>query len=198
MRMRTVLTLGALAWLSGAASALAQDVTEETHPTPDGSRVLEQSIVVPATPEQLWPLFTTSEGLMSWAVPMARVDFGLGGVWESSYDSSAEPGDPANIRNRFLAFVPLRMIAIQAEQAPPDFPHVDLLDELFSVIEFTEVSPGRTRVSVAGVGYREGGGWDVLYEHFRSGNRWTLEQLHRRITEGPVDWSDVETGGDPG
>jgi uncharacterized protein YndB with AHSA1/START domain len=169
----------------GVGDAHGQEVRDSIWVAPDGSRVLQQSLELPVSVEVLWPLFTTSEGVMSWAVPMAEVDFRLGGIWESSYAPGARPGDPGNIRNRFLAFLPYRMITLQAEQAPPDFPFPELLSELFTVVEFEPLAGGGTRVTLSGVGYRDGEGWDALQEHFAAGNRWTLEQLHARVTR---DW----------
>jgi uncharacterized protein YndB with AHSA1/START domain len=143
---------------------------------------------VPAGPADVWEALTTTAGVTSWAVPVADVDFRLGGVWESSYRLDARIGDPGNIRNRFLSYLPLRMVAMQAIDAPPGFPHADLLADLFTVIELEELAPDRTRVTVSGVGYREGEGFDVLYRHFDTGNAWTLEKLRTRFAEGPVDW----------
>jgi activator of Hsp90 ATPase-like protein len=156
---------------------------------PDGSRVLRQSVLVRASLREAWDAFTTSEGVRAWAVPVAQVDFRLGGIWESSYDRSAKIGDPANIRNKFIAFVPLRMVAIQAVQSPPGFKHAELLPEIFHVIELEEAGEGNVRITISGVGYRSGEGYDALYTHFEKGNAWSLGKLQRRFAEGPIDWS---------
>lgn len=158
---------------------------------PDGGRVLRQSIEVPASLPEVWRALTTTEGIRSWAVPVAEVDFRLGGIWESSYRLDARIGDPDNIRNRFISYLPMKMISIQAVQAPPGFPHPELLSELFSVIELEELAPDRVRVTISGVGYRQGGGYDEIYRHFDAGNAWSLEQLRKRFVEGPVDWEKV-------
>lgn len=173
------------------ACALAQPgVTTREYRSDDGSRVLVQSLVIDAPVEAVWQVFTTSEGWESWAVPFARIDFRVDGVIETSYDPEATPGAAGNIRNRILSYLPYRMLAIQATQAPPDFPHADLLPSLHSVFEFEPAAPGRTRVTVSGVGYREGEGYDALLGFFRQGNAWTFERLVRRFEEGPVDWSE--------
>jgi uncharacterized protein YndB with AHSA1/START domain len=155
----------------------------------DGSRVLRHEIVVEAPLEAVWQAFTTSEGWMSWAVPFAHVDFRVGGLIETSYDPSAGRGNPANIHNRILSFLPMRMLSFQAVKAPPGFPHADLLPNLHSVVEFEAVGDDRTRVSISGVGYRAGEDYAQLYEYFRSGNAWSFEQLNRRFTHGPAGWS---------
>lgn len=175
-------------------TARGQDVANTSYVAPDGTRVLQQSIVVPAALEDVWHAFTTTDGIRSWAVPVADVDFRLGGIWESSYDRDAEIGDPANIRNRYLSYVPMRMISFQAVQAPPDFPHPEVLEDIFTVVEFEALGPERVRVTESMMGYRSGEAYDAVYRLFERGNAWTFRQLHRRFTEGPVDWSEQADG----
>ncbi len=169
-------------------AACAQDVRDTSYVAPDGSRVLQQSIVVPATRLQLWEAFTTTEGVRSWAVPVAHVDFRLGGIWESTYGLDRKIGEPGNIKNRYISFVPLRMVSIQAIAAPPAFPHRDLLSEIFTVIEFSELAPKQVQVTISMVGYKAGQGYDTLYKHFEAGNAWSLRKLYERFTVGPIDW----------
>jgi uncharacterized protein YndB with AHSA1/START domain len=191
---RRSVVLALLALAGSAAPAAAQEVENTSYVAPDGSRVLQHRIVIPATLAQAWDAFTTSEGLRAWAVPFAHVDFRLGGLWESSYRLDATAGDSANIHNRYISFLPMKMVSVQAVQAPPGFPHPELLPELFTVIEFEELSPGRVRVTTSGVGYRHGPDYDVLHRHFDAGNAWSLEQLYKRFAEGPVDWPKVLSG----
>jgi uncharacterized protein YndB with AHSA1/START domain len=166
-------------------------VLDTSYDAPDGTRVLRQSLVIPATLEEVWTLLTTSDGLQTWAAPFARIDFKLGGIWESSYRLDANAGDPANIRNRVLAYQPLRMIAIQAIQAPPGFPHPELLPTLWSVIELEPMADRQVRVTVSGIGYRDRPDYAKIYHHFELGNAWTLKQLYKRSTERPTDWTQV-------
>jgi uncharacterized protein YndB with AHSA1/START domain len=184
----------AAAIAAAPAAAGAQTVVDGSYTAPDGSHVLRQSIEVPAGVAAVWEAFTTSAGVRSWAVPVAEVDFRLGGIWESSYRPDARIGDPANIRNRYIAFLPHRMLAIQAVQAPPGFPHPELLPELFTVIELEPLGADRTRVTISGVGYRAGEGYAVLRAHFERGNAWSLEQLSKRFTDGSVEWPPTPGG----
>lgn len=189
--MRLRIAAAVLPLLLHTATIAAQEVVNSSYVAPDGSRVLRQSVEVPASVAEVWEALTTTAGVRSWAVPVADVDFRLGGIWESSYRLDARIGDPGNIRNRFISYLPLRMVSIQAIQAPPGFPHADLLPELFTVIELEGLGPNRARVTISGVGYREGEGYDVLHRHFDAGNAWSLEQLRKRFADGPVDWQAV-------
>ena len=97
-------------WASGLLAALtlalagptwAQDgVRDTSYTAPDGGRVLQHQVEIDATPAQAWAAFTTSEGLKSWAVPVAQADFRVGGIWESTYDVKGRIGAPGNIQNR--------------------------------------------------------------------------------------------------
>lgn len=151
-----------------------QEVEQIDYTTSEGVEVAAQSIVIPAPIGEVWKAFTTSEGVMSWAAPFAHVDFRIGGIWESAYDPKAKVGDAGNIRNRYLAFLPERMIALQAVEAPPDFPHPEVLEELFSVVEFEDLGEAGTRVEMYGVGYRDTPAHQAVREMFRQANAWSL------------------------
>ncbi|MEP7329513.1 MAG: hypothetical protein ABI777_09895, partial [Betaproteobacteria bacterium] len=45
-----------------------------------------------------------------------------------------------------------------------------------------------TRVTISGVGYGAGPGFDELYGMFQVGNAYSLTQLKQRFVTGPVDW----------
>jgi uncharacterized protein YndB with AHSA1/START domain len=170
-------------WLAAAA------ISNTSYEPPEGGFVLRHEAVITAPPEAVWEAFTTAEGWMSWAVPFARVDFALGGRIETSYDPAAQPGDAANIHSRILAYLPGQMMAFQAERAPPGFPHPELLEGLFSVVEIVPQGDGASRVRLSGVGYTDSPGHLELREFFERGNAWSLERLVERFTSGPVDWS---------
>src|SRR2546422_81861 len=180
----SLLTLGLVLPLT----ARAQEVQNSSYVAPDGSRVLQHSTVVPATRLRLWEALTTTEGVRSWAVPVAKVDFRLGGIWESTYRLDGAIGDAGNIKNRYISFLPPRMISIQAIAAPPNFPHRELLPEIFTVIELEELAPKSVRVTVSMVGYRSGQGYDAIYKHFEAGNAYSLRNLYKRFVEGPIEW----------
>lgn len=154
-----------------------------------GERVLEQSIVVPAPVEEVWQAFTTSRGFSSWAVPLAMIDFRLGGIMETSYDPTATSGDPKNIKNEIVAYLPYRMLAFRNIQAPPDTKFdAPTFQKLHTVVLFTKLSPTETEVTTAQPGYGDDARFDQIYNFFRAGNGWTLEKLRQRFEDGPIDW----------
>lgn len=182
--MRASLSFASLLLAAAAVSNTSYELAE-------GGFVLRHEAVVPATPEAVWEAISTEAGWMSWAVPFARIDLRLGGRIETSYDPLAKAGDPANILSRILAYLPGRMIAFQAERAPPGFPHPEQLQGLFSVLEVVSQGQGASRVSVSGVGYTDSPAHLELRDFFEQGNAWTLERLVERFSTGPADWSTL-------
>ncbi|WP_395647485.1 SRPBCC domain-containing protein [Terricaulis sp.] len=180
----------AACWLTAlAGEAAAQPVAQQvavsscTRTETDGSRALCHEAVLPASAHDIWMLFATSEGLRSWLAPVAAIDLRIGGMWEASYDASARLGDPGNIRNRIMSYLPERMLSIQVANAPPGFPHAERVAELWTVIELEPVSAGETRVRVSMLGYGEGEADDALWRMFDAGNAYTLQKLGERVGE---------------
>ena len=160
--------------------------------TPDagggGERVLCQTVVVPAPAAEVWALLSTSEGWRSWAAPVAELELRSGGRLETSYNPSAAIGDPANIRNRVLAYTPERLLVIQIADPPPGFPHPDLARQLSTALELEPLDATHTQVRATMMGFGDEPGFDQLYAFFERGNAFTLTKLRERIERGPVDW----------
>ncbi|HRD28303.1 MAG TPA: SRPBCC domain-containing protein [Caulobacter sp.] len=169
-----------------------RDVANSSYVTPDGGRVLQLSVVVKATPAQVWRAFTTGEGYREWVAPVARIDLAVDGMIEASYNAAARIGDPDNIRNRIVAYVPERMLSIRNVQAPRQLPYRELFPQISTTIEMEDLGQGRTRVMLTAVGYGQGEGFDTLYRHFEWGNAYTLDALKTRFETGPVDWAALE------
>jgi uncharacterized protein YndB with AHSA1/START domain len=178
-----------------ASAALAAGVADTSYAAPDGARVLRHEIVVPASTTDVYRAFTTAEGWRTWAVPFAQLtpDLSVGAIMETSYNPAAKPGDANNIKNKVLAFIPDRLFAFHAVQAPQGFKHADLLARIFTVAEFEPVDANHTRIKLSMLGYGSGPGFDALYAHFAKGNAWTAQKLIERFEKGPVDWSRPKT-----
>src|SRR5216683_3316100 len=76
-------------------------------------RVLRTEVVVDATPEQLWEAFTTKAGWESWAVPLAEVDFRMGGTIRTNYSKEAGIGGKGTITHHILSYEPDRMLTMR-------------------------------------------------------------------------------------
>jgi uncharacterized protein YndB with AHSA1/START domain len=190
--------VAAVAALFAGACVCTQVAAQRTQPAgiedssyraDDGTRTLRQSVVVPAAVAAVWDAFTTSEGYGSWAAPLARVDFRLGGTFETSYASDARAGSPANIVNEVVAFLPLRMLALRNRQAPPDVPFdAAAFQALHTIVLFDDLGGARTRVTVAMPGVRSDDAHERILRFFEWGNATTLAALRDRFAKGPTEW----------
>jgi len=169
-----------------------KDVSNTSFVEPNGDRSLQLSIDVPASPKAVFDAFTTREGFSSWAVPVADIDLRIGGMIEASYNSHAKIGDPDNIKNQIVAYVPDRLLIIHNVQAPKGFVDSELFQKTVTIIEFAATGPDTTHVTLTNAGYGKGAGFDDVYSHFEWGDAYTLHELRARFVNGPVDWAALE------
>jgi uncharacterized protein YndB with AHSA1/START domain len=170
-----------LGFLLACASASAQTVENTSYVSPAGERVLQHQAVVNASLADVWKAFTTSEGLRSFVAPVAQIDFRVGGIWEASYNPQAKIGDPGNIRNEIITYVPLRMLAIRVVNAPPGFPYPDVIKNVWTVIEFEDLGLNRVRATASMTGWKTGPDWDAVYKMFEADNAVVFGKLQKRF-----------------
>ena len=178
--MRLIVLAAALTILAGgpAAAQTAGPVEDTSSVEPNGHRIIQLSVEVPAPPSEVWSALTTSEGWRRLGVSFAQVDFRTGGVIETGYGPDAAAGAPGNIRNQIVAYVPGRMLAIRNIQAPPAFPHAAEFAGTATVMELDPAADGRTtRVTLTATGFAPGPAYDELHAFFLRGNGLTLEAL---------------------
>ncbi len=179
--------------LTGGSQSIAvapPGVADLSSTAADGTRTLRQSVVVAAPVAAVWTAFTTTDGYVSWAVPVARVDFRVGGMIEASYVPGAKLGDTDNIRNEIIAYAPERMFALRNRNTPRDAPFdVAPFQSLHTVVLFDDEGGGRTRVTIVQPGYGAGEKFAKLWSFFEWGNGATLAALRDRFVNGPTDCS---------
>lgn len=155
-----------------------------------GHRVQQLSAIVAAPVADVWNAFATDEGFKRWAVPVAKVTLANNGMMESSYSTTAKIGDPNNIRNKIVAYLPERLLVLQNTNVPKGAPFDPVLIAMLrTIITLDPVDATHTRVTEAQVGYGEGEGYDSMYQHFLAGNAYALESLAKSFVDGPVDWN---------
>ena len=62
-------------------------------------------------------------------------------------------------------------------------------DDLLTTVRFEPVGDGQTRLTMYSYGYGEGGQWDRIHDENKKSNLWFLNNLSKRIQDGPTDWS---------
>jgi uncharacterized protein YndB with AHSA1/START domain len=167
-------------------------VTDTSFTEPDGNRSLQLSIDVPASAHDVFAAFTTSEGFSRWAVPVAKVDFRVGGMIEAIYDSQARFGGPNNIKNAIVSYIPDRLLIVRNVQAPSGFVDSSLFRKTVTMIEFAPLDSSNTRVTLTNAGYCKSAGFADVYSHFEWGGAYTLHELRKRFVDGPVNWAAEE------
>jgi uncharacterized protein YndB with AHSA1/START domain len=181
---------------AGAATTEFSNVRDDSYSEPNGSRVLKLSITIDAPGSKIWKLLISSEGWQSWAVPVAWVDFGIGGMVETSYTATAVRGQPGNIKNSIVAYVPEQLLVLRNVQAPPNFEHAEEFGKTVTAINLRSISKNRSQVELDGVGFLATPAFDTLLKMFKFGDSWTLEHLKRAAEHGPIDWA-AERRSDP-
>jgi uncharacterized protein YndB with AHSA1/START domain len=167
----------------------AVEVKDSSFKDANGNRVQELSTVVQASVTDVWGAFTTDAGFKRWAVPVAHITLANDGMMESSYSLTGRIGDPDNILNRIVAYLPEKLIVMQNAHVPKGAPFDPvLIATLRTIITFEPVDATHTRVTETQVGYGESAGYDSMYQHFRDGNTYALQTLARSFITGPVDW----------
>jgi uncharacterized protein YndB with AHSA1/START domain len=173
------------------------NVRDDSYTEPNGSRVLKLSIIIDAPVGKIWQLLTSSEGWKSWAVPVAWVEFGVGGMVETSYTATAVRGQPGNIKNAIVAYVPEQLLVLRNVQAPPNFEYAEDFGKTVTAINLRSISKNRSQVELDGVGFLATPAFDTLLKKFKFGDAWTLEHLKRAAEHGPIDWAEEERSDPP-
>ncbi|MCU1383264.1 MAG: Activator of Hsp90 ATPase 1 family protein [Acidobacteria bacterium] len=142
-------------------------------------RALRFEVTVPASLDQVWAAFTTSDGLATWLWRDTRVDARPGGDWLAIFPQSTGGGT-------ILSITPKTQLVIAA-MAPETFPAVRAA-RTRALFEFAALTPASTRVSLVQTGWQTGEEWDQAYDYLAAGNAELLTQLYRRFASGPLDW----------
>jgi uncharacterized protein YndB with AHSA1/START domain len=172
----------ALVACATAATPPAATIEDSSFVEADGTRSIQMSMWLHAAPARVYRAITTVDGWKGWAVPSAFGAIKLHGELETSYDVAAKAGDPANIKQQFLAVVPDRLLVFHTIQTPPGFPHAELFKKTVTSLHLASEAGG-TRLVLTHQGFGSGPGFDQLYGFFADGDRQTLEALQKFIVE---------------
>jgi uncharacterized protein YndB with AHSA1/START domain len=133
--------------------------------------------VVNAPVEDVWKVWTTSEGYKALGVALADVDFRIGGLIRSRYSANGTLGDAETIQNRILAYEPMRMIAIRIDKPPASFPFKEAWKNTWTVVTLTPLADGRTHIRGASMGFGSDPESVAMRRFFERGNADTIGVL---------------------
>jgi uncharacterized protein YndB with AHSA1/START domain len=177
----------AMLLLCGAVAS-AQAVRNTSYVLSSGERVLRHEGELEAPLDTVWRTLTTSDGLRSFLAPVASIDLRLGGHWEASHRASARPGDPDNIINEILSYLPREMLAVRVIQATRNFVHPEIAKQVWTVYQLQPLGERRTKLVVSMIGWPSGPAADSVYQFFERGNAYTMRELQQRFVIGPHRW----------
>lgn len=155
---------------------------------PAAERSIDKEIVVGASLDDAWAVWTTREGITSFFAPDAEIDARVGGAFHVFIDPLAPPGLKGADEMRFMALQPKKMLSFDWN-APPSLPEARQ-QRTFVVLRFAPVDDQRTRVTLHHTGWGDGGEWDRAYAYFDRAWGNVLSNLRKRFESGPQDWTD--------
>ncbi len=178
--MRAVaIATAALAAVAGGGSAAALEpadavVRDTSLVDQTGARLLRDEFRIHAPPATVWKALTDQAQYRAWVAPTSFIDFRVGGSVEVAFDPKGKAGDPGNLKQEIVAYVPERLIVFRNVQNPG--PGGAAYRQLAIVLELAP-AVGGTEVSLSQVGYRSGPEFDAMYGFFRTNNPEFLASL---------------------
>jgi uncharacterized protein YndB with AHSA1/START domain/predicted enzyme related to lactoylglutathione lyase len=148
-------------------------------------RVVVKEVAVGAPPPEVWRLWTTAEGIRSWLLPDCTVELRVGGPFELYFLAETEaPGRQGGEGNRFLAFLPPRLLTF-TWNAPPELPKTRP-HKTWVILELEPV-PAGTRLRLTHTGWPSAGladaasEWPATFAYFESAWGQVFAALQRHL-----------------
>lgn len=170
--------------LAGPAFAAPAAVKDTSTVDQTGSRLLQQSIVVDAPAPAVWKALTDEASYRQWVAPTSYVDFRVGGSVGTAFNPAWKPGDPVDLKQEIVGYIPERLILFRNVQVPP-LPGAAVYSKLAIVLELRPAGEGRTEVVLSQVGYGNGADFDALYGFFQNHNPEFLTDLKAYVEGSP-------------
>ena len=168
-------------------------MTVAPYPSPEryaeecSDKILHKEVVVPATLDQVWQAWTTTEGARTFFSGATRVELRLGGAYEVYFLLDQPYGSQGSEECKILSFLPKKMLSFEWN-APPHFG--ELRNKHTQVIlRFDQITPELVKVTFDQLGWGKGEGWDKLYQYFDKAWDQVLNNLKKRFVAGPLDWT---------
>lgn len=145
--------------------------------TNDGKRsdrVIELTIDIDATLEEVWDALTTGEGIARWFAPYAHVTPGEGGSVSVGWDPKEMWDTPITV------WEPLQRMQTASEMPAKEGGVVRL-----AVDYYVEVHDGRVRVRLVHSGFDDSGAWDDYIDGLDAGWSFFLFNLRHALERHP-------------
>lgn len=149
------------------------------------------SVEVPISKAEAWEMWTTKDGITSFFAPKANIGGGVGEPFEVLIDTSAEKGKQGNEGCVITQYQPGEKLGFQWV-APPKFPEERAVKmEVFLLFEAPYEN--WTKVTLAHIGWQEGGKWPDVFAYFEKAWPWVMDQFEEKAyTQVLAPYSFVE------
>jgi uncharacterized protein YndB with AHSA1/START domain len=141
---------------------------------------------VPATVEEVWKAWTTSEGATTFFAPHAHIEAEVGGAYELYFDTESPEGARGSEGCVVHSLLPPSFLAF-SWNAPPHLPRVRDLRTLVT-LRFGSTSEG-TRLEMQHSGWGVEADWREARTYFESAWTVVMDRLVQRFEKGPMDWN---------
>jgi len=136
--------------------------------------------VIPAPIDEVWKVFSTSEGYKALGPALAEVDLRVGGTIRSRYRADGVLGDAETIENVIIDYRAPVMMAIRIQKTPASFPFKEAWKSAWTVMTLTPTDDG-THLRITSYGYGTDQESVAMRRFFEAGNQQTLETLRRHF-----------------
>ncbi len=136
--------------------------------------------VIPAPIDEVWKVFSTSEGYKALGPALAEVDLRVGGTIRSRYRADGVLGDAETIENVIIDYQAPVTMAIRIQKTPASFPFKEAWKSAWTVMTLTPTDDG-THLRIASYGYGTDEESLAMRRFFEAGNQQTLETLRRHF-----------------
>ncbi|MBD3233673.1 MAG: hypothetical protein GF315_08100 [candidate division Zixibacteria bacterium] len=151
------------------------------YPRETSDRILVKQIEVSASIDTIWHAWTTTEGIQSFFSPYADIDLRVGGPFEIYFSLDVPYGLRGSEDCKILSYLPKKMFSFEWG-APPSFG--ELRNQRTQVIlEFEDLEPMRTRVTLSQLGWGKGEKWNELYDYFDKAWESVLSSLKKSFKD---------------
>jgi uncharacterized protein YndB with AHSA1/START domain len=140
--------------------------------------------VVDARVEEVWRIFSTSEGYKVLGPALAEVDLRLGGTIRSRYGADGTLGDAETIENTILAYEPPTMMATRIAKTPATFPFKEAWKPTWTVVTLVPVDGGKTLLRAASLGFGTDEESVAMRRFFEAGNQSVIANVQRHFAKG--------------
>lgn len=136
--------------------------------------------VVPAPIDEVWKVFSTSEGYKALGPALAEVDLRIGGTIRSRYRADGELGDAETIENVIVDYRAPVTMTIRIQKTPASFPFKEAWKHTWTAFTLTPTDAG-THIRVASYGYGTDEESVAMRRFFEAGNQQSIETLRRHF-----------------